>query len=153
MHKILVLCQRKYDEYGNDIVNSDINHLVYRLFGIYCDIKYVCNLRMNGFVDYDGYFGDNEWTRSNFIPNSYSMIILNTSPLPLIQHNIFKNYLNKDGIIAVTIYTPNRKIINIEDELGNNMNQKILDHLPEFERLTFLDIPDALLYTLKCYNC
>lgn len=150
MHKCLVLCQRKYDEDGNELVNSQINHLVYRLLGIYTSIHYVCNVtKLKGIVDYNGQFGDNEWTESTFPKHSYSLIILNTSPLLYFDHYILKKYLKKDGLIAITIYSPHKCILNIEDEFGNNTNQKILDHIPEFERVYFLDIQDALLYHIK----
>lgn len=150
MHKVLVLCQRKYDIYGNELVNSQINHLVYRLLGIYTDIKYVCNITLNhGIVDYNGIFGDNKWTDSLFIPYSYSLIILNTSPLPYIDHYIFKKYLKTSGLLAITIYSPFDNIQCIETELGNNINQKILDYSNDYIRIYRYDIQDALLYSIR----
>jgi hypothetical protein len=150
MHKVLVICQRKYDQDGNEVVNSSINDLVFRFFGIYCDIKYCSNIKRNsiykGFVDYDGEFGDNEWTETNFIKQSYSLIILNTCPLLHFNYNILKNYLKEDGLIAITIYLPNSSVIDIEEHFKNNMNQKLLDYSPYYQRIQFSNIKDALIY-------
>lgn len=149
MHKVLVICQRKYDIFGNELVNSQINDLVYRLLGIYTDIKYVCNLKYNfGIVDYDGIFGDNEWTESTFISHSYSLIILNTSPLPYMDIYIFKKYLKKYGMITITIYSPFYPIKCIETEIGNNINQKLLDYSNDYIRIYRHHIYDALLYSI-----
>jgi hypothetical protein len=153
MHKILVLCQRKYDEYGNNLVNDQINDLVERLLGHNNDIKYVSNLKsskLKGFVDYDGLFGDNDWTHQTFIPHEYSLIILNTSPLLYINHSMLKLYLKHDGIIAITIYSPHKLINNIEYELGNNMNQHILDHV--YNRIYNNHVQDALLYKTTTFE-
>jgi hypothetical protein len=152
MHKVLVLCQRKYDEYGNILVNNQINSLVSRLLGNNFDIEYVCNVtnsKFKGFVDYDGEFGDNEWTCSTFKDSVYSLIILNTSPLPYMQCYIFKKYLKTDGIIAITIYNQYNLITNIDKYLGNNKSQKILDNSHDYFRIYHHDIQDALLYKIQ----
>lgn len=151
MHHVLVLCQRKYDEYGNELVNDKINSLVSRLLGNNFDIQYVSdtkNSKFKGFVDYDGEFGDNEWTLSTFKDKLYSLIILNTSPLPYMDHYIFKNYLNTDGFIAVTIYSKYNLITNIDEYLYNNTSQKVLNESSDYVRVYQHNVQDALLYKI-----
>ena len=113
-HKVLVLCQRrdggKVDELK--LINDSINELVTQLLGDDTEIKYLTSLKFGrdmykGTADFVGEFGDNEWTRENLIKQSYSLIICNTCPFHLMKYAIINEYLQDEGLLALTAFTKN----------------------------------------------
>jgi hypothetical protein len=103
--KVLVLCQRKLDENGEELVNKDIDNLLDALnIGADRDIKYASPMDENhvGKVDFEGEFGKNDFTKNNFIKGDYSVIILNTCPFRFMKYDIINEYLKPNGRIVLS---------------------------------------------------
>ena len=126
-HKVLVLCQRRVGKDENELklINDSINELSTQLVGDDTEIKYLTTLRFGrdmykGSADFIGEFGDNEWTRENFIKQSYSLIICNTCPFHLMKYAIINEYLQDGGLLALTAFTKNGPS-SLSDILENPM--------------------------------
>lgn len=153
---VLVLCQRKTDVHGKELVNDLIRDLSERILKTSnFSITYVSDLSIykisqfkdqDGTVDFDGKFGNNRWTHANFKQNSYDLIILNTCPLMAMDMDHLHTYLKDDGILAVATY--------LSDMKQTGKRYRDIDHLKStgyyIHNKNYVEIdrgiPDAILY-------
>lgn len=159
--KVLVLCQRKTDLYHHELVNDLIHALSENVLKTnVLDINYVSNISEfrtspmysrndDGIVDYDGVFGDNQWTYDHFEQNSYDLIILNTCPLQYIKIDAIYKFLKTGGILALTLYRHNvpKKYVS-----ANELKTKgyVLDQYSQlYDEITIEGVHDAILYQKK----
>ena len=127
--KVLVLCQRKLDENGEELVNKDIDKLLDALnLGVDRDIKYASPMDENhvGKVDFEGEFGNNDFTKNNFIKGDYSVIILNTCPFRFMKYGIISEYLNPNGRIVLSKFDKRTPTNFVEQADGNGFYQRRL---------------------------
>ena len=128
--KVLVLCQRKLDENGEELVNKDIDNLLDVLnIGADRDIKYVSPMDKNhvGKVDFEGEFGKNDFTKNNFIKGDYSVIILNTCPFRFMKYVIISEYLKPNGRIVLSKFDKKKPTNFVEQQAeGNGFYQRRL---------------------------
>jgi hypothetical protein len=120
--KVLVLCQRKLDENGVELVNKDIDNLLDALnIGSDRDIKYVSPMDEAhvGQVDFEGEFGKNDFTKNNFTKGDYSVIILNTCPFRFMKYGIINEYLKPNGRIVLSKFDK-RTPTNFVEQAGAN---------------------------------
>jgi len=152
---VLVLCQRKTDIHGKELVNDLIQNLTERILKTtHFSITYVSDLSIykipqfkdqDGTVDFDGKFGNNRWTRETFKQHSYDLIILNTCPLMAMDIDYVHHYLKDGGILAIATYLSDKQLekryrdIDQLKSIGYQIHSK--DYV-EIDR----GIPDAILY-------
>jgi len=121
--KVLVLCQRKLDENGEELVNKDIDKLLDALnIGADRDIKYASRMDENhiGKVDFEGDFGNNDFTKNNFIKGDYSVIILNTCPFRFMKYEIINEYLKPNGRIVLSKFDKRAPTNFVEQQADGN---------------------------------
>jgi hypothetical protein len=121
--KVLVLCQRKLDENGEELVNKDIDNLLDALnIGADRDIKYASPMDENhvGKVDFEGEFGKNDFTKKNFTKGDYSVIILNTCPFRFMKYNIINEYLKPNGRIVLSKFDKRTPTNFVEQQADGN---------------------------------
>ena len=127
---VLVLCQRKLDENGEEIVNKDIDNLLDALnIGPDRDIKYVSPMDEAhvGQVDFEGEFGKNDFTKNNFTKGDYSVIILNTCPFRFMKYDIINEYLKPNGRIVLSKFDKRTSTNFVEQQAdGNGFYQRRL---------------------------
>jgi uncharacterized protein (DUF2164 family) len=128
--KVLVLCQRKLDENGEELVNRDIDNLLDALnIGAERDIKYASPMDENhvGKVDFEGEFGKNDFTKNNFTKGDYSVIILNTCPFRFMKYGIISEYLKPNGRIVLSKFDKRTLTNFVEQQAdGNGFYQRRL---------------------------
>jgi hypothetical protein len=128
--KVLVLCQRKLDENGEELVNKDIDKLLDALnIGADRDIKYASPMDENhvGKVDFEGEFGKNDFTKNNFTKGDYSVIILNTCPFRFMKYGIISEYLKPNGRIVLSKFDKRTPTNFVEQQAeGNGFYQRRL---------------------------
>ena len=127
--KVLVLCQRKLDENGEELVNKDIDKLLDALnIGADRDIKYASPMDENhvGKVDFEGEFGKNDFTKNNFIKGDYSVIILNTCPFRFMKYGIISEYVKPNGRIVLSKFDKRTPTNFVEQADGNGFYQRRL---------------------------
>ena len=128
--KVLVLCQRKLDKNGAELVNKDIDNLLDALnIGADRDIKYVSPMDKNhvGKVDFEGRFGKNDFTKNNFTKGDYSVIILNTCLFSLMNYGIISEYLKPNGRIVLSKFDERRPTDLTEQADADGFYQRIFD--------------------------
>ena len=129
--KVLVLCQRKLDENGEELVNKDIDNLLDVLnIGADRDIKYVSPMDKNhvGKVDFEGKFGKNDFTKNNFTKGDYSVIILNTCLFSLMNYGVISEYLKPKGRIVLSKFDNRIQTSFIEQQAdADGFYQRIFD--------------------------
>ena len=128
--KVLVLCQRKLDENGEELVNKDIDKLLDALnIGADRDIKYVSPMDKNhvGKVDFEGRFGKNDFTKNNFTKGDYSVIILNTCLFSLMNYGIINEYLKPNGRRVLSKFDERRPTDLTEQADADGFYQRIFD--------------------------
>jgi hypothetical protein len=110
-HKVLVLCQKKTGKTTEDMdvrpIIDKINNFVIELLGNDAEIKYLTDLKESkgiGTADFIGVFGNNNWTEQTLIKQSYKLIICNTCPRMHMDYNIINEYLQDDGMLALTSF-------------------------------------------------
>ena len=121
--KVLVLCQRKLDENGEELVNKDISNLLDALnIGADRDIKYASPMDENhvGKVDFEGDFGNNDFTKNNFAKGDYSVIILNTCPFQFMKYDIINEYLKPNGRIVLSKFDKRAPTNFVEQQADTN---------------------------------
>jgi len=122
--KVLVLCQRKLDENGEELVNKDIDNLLNALnIGADRDIKYVSPMdeAHAGKVDFEGEFGKNDFTKNNFTKGDYSVIILNTCPFRFMKYGIISEYLKpNNGRIVLSKFDKRTPTNFVEQQAEGN---------------------------------
>ena len=126
--KVLVLCQRKLDENGAELVNKDIDNLLDALkIGADRDIKYVSPMDEQhiGKVDFEGEFGENDFTKNNFTKGDYSVIILNTCPFQWMKYNIISEYLKPNGRIVLSKFDKKTPPTNFVEEQADGFYERI----------------------------
>jgi hypothetical protein len=127
---VLVLCQRKLDENGEELVNKDIDNLLDALnIGADRDIKYASPMDENhvGKVDFEGEFGKNDFTKNNFTKGDYSVIILNTCPFRFMKYDIISEYLKPNGRIVLSKFDKRTPTNFVEQQAdGNGFYQRRL---------------------------
>ena len=129
--KVLVLCQRKLDENGAELVNKDIDNLLDALnIGADRDIKYASPMDEHhiGEVDFEGEFGGvDDFTTNNFTKGDYSVIILNTCPFRSMEYGIISEYLKPNGRIVLSKFDKKNPPTNFVEEQpeGKNFYQRI----------------------------
>ena len=124
---MLVLCQRKLDENGEELVNKDIDNLLNALnIGTDRDIKYASRMDENhvGKVDFEGEFGNNDFTKNNFTKGDYSVIILNTCPFRFMKYGIISEYLKPNGRIVLSKFDKRAPTNFVEQADGNGFYQR-----------------------------
>lgn len=118
--KVLVLCQRKkgmdsFMRRVEDLVVPKINRMVSDYFkSDDFDITYLSDTSLMGpgsVVDYNFQLDDNKQTRdfTKLHYKSFSMIIMNTCPLSMINLKYIVNLLASDGVVVVANYPDNLK--------------------------------------------
>jgi len=121
--KVLVLCQRKLDENGEELVNKDIDNLLDALnIGADRDIKYASPMdeAHAGKVDFEGEFGKNDFTKNNFIKGDYSVIILNTCPFQFMKYDIINEDLKPNGRIVLSKFDKRTPTNFVEQQADTN---------------------------------
>jgi hypothetical protein len=121
--KVLVLCQRKQDENGEELVNRDIDNLLDALnIGVERDIKYASPMDEShvGKVDFEGEFGKNDFTKNNFTKGDYSVIILNTCPFRFMKYGIISEYLKPNGRIVLSKFDKRALTNFVEQQADGN---------------------------------
>ena len=122
--KVLVLCQRKLDENGEELVNKDIDNLLDALnIGADRYIKYASPMDENhvGKVDFEGEFGgDLDFTKNNFTKGDYSVIILNTCPFRFMKYDIINEYLKPNGRIVLSKFDKRTPTNFVEQQADAN---------------------------------
>jgi len=122
--KVLVLCQRKKGMDSlmrrvEDTVVPKINSMVFDYFKSDVDITYLSDTSLmspGSVVDYDFKLDDNKETRNfiKFHDKSFSMIIMNTCPLSMINLKYVVKLLTTDGVVVVANYPDNLKSQGIQ---------------------------------------
>lgn len=114
--KVLVLCQRKSGTSGkdrNETVESTIvpkiNEMANGLLGEDIDIKYLTDLsyEKDGEADYNFSLDRSNEEAARFMEENrgtYSMIILNTCPIAMMDMNMIHELLEPNGVVFFSIF-------------------------------------------------